>query len=230
MAIVDASPADEPVAFDMSHMGKGGKFNSGKCNKGCGEPTQRWYYVLRFWFKPSGNVLVLFEEKGRDPIQITFSRCKLSALCAHVQADKNGHTVIAQNVIGLLTHKVATNRNRIQSPIMSRGKFRSFLEKYGKVAVITHCSISAASITGLYIAINNNVDVQSAIDKINIFTTKEEEVKSHGSNRTAEMVAKSGGAFALAVICNKALFPVRASVTVAITPFIARVLAWRNVV
>ncbi|GKA43723.1 beta-galactosidase 10 [Tanacetum coccineum] len=60
---------------------------------------------------------------------------------------------------------------------MTTSRFRSFLEKYGKVAVITHCSISAASITGLYIAINNNVDVQSAIDKINIFTTppKEEE-------------------------------------------------------
>nr|GFA60092.1 hypothetical protein [Tanacetum cinerariifolium] len=115
---------------------------------------------------------------------------------------------------------------------MTTSRFRSFLEKYGKVAVITHCSISAASITGLYIAINNNVDVQPVIDKINIFTTppKEEEMKSDGSNRTAEMVAKSGGAFALAVICNKALFPVRASVTVAVTPFIARVLARRNVV
>lgn len=102
------------------------------------------------------------------------------------------------------------------------------------MAVITHCSISAASITGLYIAINNNVDVQSVIDKINIFsTTPKEQVQLDGEmkqNRTAEMVAKSGGAFALAVICNKALFPVRASVTVAVTPFIARVLARRNVV
>ncbi|GJR06780.1 beta-galactosidase 10, partial [Tanacetum coccineum] len=115
-AIVDAPPGDEPVALDMLHMGKGlawlngeqigrywpltaptdncvetcdyrGKFNSDKCNKGCGEPTQRWYHVPRSWFKPSGNVLVLFEEKGGDPTQITFSRRKLSALCAHVSED-----------------------------------------------------------------------------------------------------------------------------------------------
>ncbi|GKB15112.1 zinc finger, CCHC-type containing protein [Tanacetum coccineum] len=85
-AIMDAPPGDEPVAFDMSHMGKGGKFNSGKCNKGCGEPAQRWYYVSRSWFKPSGNVLVLFEEKGRDPIQITFSRCAGAAFnCKHMK-------------------------------------------------------------------------------------------------------------------------------------------------
>ena len=44
------------------------------------------YHVPRSWFKPAGNVLVLFEEKGGDPTQITFSRRK-SALCAHVSED-----------------------------------------------------------------------------------------------------------------------------------------------
>ncbi|KAJ0603265.1 putative beta-galactosidase [Helianthus annuus] len=34
--------------------------------------------------KPSGNVLVIFEEKGGDPSQMMFSRRKVSALCAHV--------------------------------------------------------------------------------------------------------------------------------------------------
>ncbi|KAL8210305.1 hypothetical protein R6Q57_007037 [Mikania cordata] len=116
-AVVDAPPGDEPVALDMVHMGKGlawlngeqigrywprkaptnkcvkmcdyrGKFNPDKCNKGCGEPTQRWYHVPRSWFKPSGNVLVMFEEKGGDPTQISFSIRKLSALCAHVAEDQ----------------------------------------------------------------------------------------------------------------------------------------------
>ncbi|KAJ0478715.1 putative beta-galactosidase [Helianthus annuus] len=115
-AVVDAPPGDEPVALDMVHMGKGlawlngeqigrywprkapsdkcvktcdyrGKFNPDKCNMGCGQPTQRWYHVPRSWFKPSGNVLVMFEEKGGDPTQIRFSRRKLSALCAHVAED-----------------------------------------------------------------------------------------------------------------------------------------------
>ncbi|PWA61082.1 beta-galactosidase 10 [Artemisia annua] len=109
-AVVDAPPGDEPVALDMLHMGKGlawlngeqigrywpltaptdncvetcdyrGKFSYDKCDKGCGEPTQRWYHVPRSWFKPEGNVLVLFEEKGGDPSQIMFSRRKV--FCAH---------------------------------------------------------------------------------------------------------------------------------------------------
>ncbi|KAK9904552.1 hypothetical protein M0R45_000634 [Rubus argutus] len=45
-----------------------GKFDPDKCNTGCGEPTQRWYHVPRSWFKPSGNVPVIFEEKGGDYI------------------------------------------------------------------------------------------------------------------------------------------------------------------
>ncbi|XP_062194771.1 uncharacterized protein LOC133897951 [Phragmites australis] len=43
-------------------------------------------------------------------------------------------------------------------------------------------------------------------------------------NRTAELVASSGGALALALICNKALLPVRIPITIALTPPIARAL------
>ncbi|KAL8228353.1 hypothetical protein R6Q57_015937 [Mikania cordata] len=49
-------------------------------------------------------------------------------------------------------------------------------------------------------------------------------------NRTAELAAPSGGAFALAVLCNKALFPVRVPITIALTPPIARVLARRKII
>nr|KYP61873.1 Beta-galactosidase 3 [Cajanus cajan] len=64
-----------------------GKFNPDKCDTGCGEPTQRWYHVPRSWFKPSGNVLVIFEEKGGDPEKITFVRRKISGTCALVAED-----------------------------------------------------------------------------------------------------------------------------------------------
>lgn len=116
-AIVEAPPGDEPVGLDMIHMGKGlawingeeigrywprkssirdkcvhecdyrGKFSPDKCSRGCGEPTQRWYHVPRSWFKPSGNALVIFEEKGGDPTQIRFSKRKISGVCAHVSKD-----------------------------------------------------------------------------------------------------------------------------------------------
>lgn len=115
--IVDPPSGNEPIGLDMIHMGKGlawlngeeigrywpwkssihdkcvkkcdyrGKFMPNKCYTGCGEPTQRWYHVPRSWFKPSGNVLVIFEEKGGDPTKINFSRRKISGVCALVAED-----------------------------------------------------------------------------------------------------------------------------------------------
>ncbi|KAI3515234.1 hypothetical protein L1887_14031 [Cichorium endivia] len=134
---------------------------------------------------------------------------------------------------------------------MAGGRFRELLKKYGKVALVVHCSVSAASITGLYIAIKNNIDVESAmekirfkqlesvLEKIGMGGPKEVEVETTGfsqsaqesidevaksRNRTAELAASSGGALALAVLCNKALFPVRVPITIALTPPIARFL------
>ncbi|KAE9604191.1 putative beta-galactosidase [Lupinus albus] len=74
-----------------------GKFDSNKCNTGCGEPTQQWYHVPRSWFKSSGNVLVFFEEKGGDPENITFVRRKVSGACAFVAEDYPSVGIHSQN-------------------------------------------------------------------------------------------------------------------------------------
>ncbi|KAM4131944.1 hypothetical protein ACJW30_01G213900 [Castanea mollissima] len=91
----DAPGGTEPLALDMSSMGKGeiwingqsigrhfaaskasgscgtcsyrGIFKENKCLSGCGMPTQKWYHVPRSWLNPSGNLLVVFEEWGGDP-------------------------------------------------------------------------------------------------------------------------------------------------------------------
>ncbi|XP_022843486.1 beta-galactosidase 10 [Olea europaea var. sylvestris] len=116
-AELNPPPGDEPIGLDMIHMGKGlawlngqeigrywprkcskheecvqqcdyrGKFSPDKCSTGCGEPSQRWYHVPRSWFKPSGNVLVIFEEIGGDPTSIQFSRRKISSVCSHISED-----------------------------------------------------------------------------------------------------------------------------------------------
>jgi beta-galactosidase len=95
----NAPAGNEPLALDMNSMGKGqiwingesigrhwpgyisqgncgdcnyaGTFKEGKCQKYCGKPSQRWYHVPRSWLKPSGNLLVVFEEWGGDPTWIT---------------------------------------------------------------------------------------------------------------------------------------------------------------
>ncbi|KAL8131631.1 hypothetical protein AgCh_007540 [Apium graveolens] len=116
-AVVDPPPGSDPVALDMVHMGKGqawlngeligrywtmktsaflecdpkcdyrGEYEPAKCSTGCGEPTQRWYHIPRSWFRPSGNVLVVFEETGGDPSQIKFATRRLSGVCIYLSEE-----------------------------------------------------------------------------------------------------------------------------------------------
>ncbi|WCJ39905.1 hypothetical protein M5689_020854 [Euphorbia peplus] len=121
-------------------------------------------------------------------------------------------------------------------------RLKGILKKYGKVALVVHCSVSAASITGLYVAIKNNVDVESLFDKWHLpgISTKESsDNQSHDTavedvekkrNRAAELAASAGGAFTMALLCNKALFPVRVPITLAVTPPLAKFLARRGII
>ncbi|KAK7256321.1 hypothetical protein RIF29_29763 [Crotalaria pallida] len=133
---------------------------------------------------------------------------------------------------------------------MATGRFRELVRKYGKVAVGVHVSVSAASIAGLYVAIKNNVDVETLLEKFHMGAVSDPTNDSHASptadpdsssaavladaagakNRTAQLAASAGGAFTLALLCNKALLPVRVPITVALTPPIARFLARRNII
>ncbi|XP_077246269.1 uncharacterized protein LOC143886202 [Tasmannia lanceolata] len=136
------------------------------------------------------------------------------------------------------------------------GRFRELFKKYGKVALGVHLSVSAASITGLYVAINNNVDVESMLGKIGLSGGSKSEPEPTATmsipqtgevvveewnpnqspqepkkkNKTVELAASSGGALALAVLCNKALFPIRVPITVALTPAVSRFLARRKII
>ncbi|XP_051152591.1 beta-galactosidase-like isoform X2 [Andrographis paniculata] len=95
----DAPKGDDPVALDMSSMGKGevwvngqsigrqwsgyiakgncgecnyaGIFTDTKCQKGCDQPSQKWYHIPRSWLNPKGNLLVVFEEWGGNPNKIS---------------------------------------------------------------------------------------------------------------------------------------------------------------
>ncbi|KAE8684603.1 trafficking protein particle complex subunit 2-like protein-like [Hibiscus syriacus] len=60
------------------------------------------------------------------------------------------------------------------------------------------------------------------------FFMEDSRVEEKQRNRTAELAASTGGAPALAVICNKALFPVLVPFTIALTPPIARFLGRRR--
>ena len=63
-----------------------------------------------------------------------------------------------------------------------------------------------------------------------IVTVSQSNQEIKPKNRTAELAASSGGALALAVLCNKALFPVRVPITIALTPSITKFLARRRII
>ncbi|GAV77315.1 DUF1279 domain-containing protein, partial [Cephalotus follicularis] len=171
--------------------------------------------------------------------------------------------------VTIKTQKAKTHQNPKHYKTLSRksrkmaaftgGRFKELVKKYGKVALGVHCAVSAASITGLYIAIKNNVDVQSILDRWHLskdpqpqegethsrsqdgFFTEDrktsdfvsdggdgDDLKKNRNNRTAEIATSTGGAIALAVLCNKALFPIRVPITIALTPPVARFLARRR--
>ncbi|KAM5584077.1 beta-galactosidase 8 [Rosa sericea] len=110
----DAPGGSNPVALDFTGMGKGeawvngqsigrywptniapksgcpdtcnyrGAYSADKCRKNCGKPSQELYHVPRSWLKSSGNTLVLFEEVGGDPTQLSFATRQVESLCSHV--------------------------------------------------------------------------------------------------------------------------------------------------
>ncbi|KAJ0092659.1 hypothetical protein Patl1_26015 [Pistacia atlantica] len=111
-AYFDAPDSADPVALDLGSMGKGqawvngehigrywtrvapkggchpcdyrGAYNSDKCATNCGNPTQTWYHVPRSWLQESNNLLVIFEETGGNPFEISVKLHSAGVVCAQV--------------------------------------------------------------------------------------------------------------------------------------------------
>ncbi|KAK1414241.1 hypothetical protein QVD17_29984 [Tagetes erecta] len=108
----NAPGGNEPLALDMSSMGKGqiwingqsigrywpaykargncsrcsyaGYFSESKCLSNCGESSQKWYHVPRSWLKPRGNLLVVFEELGGVSSGISMVKRSIYSVCADI--------------------------------------------------------------------------------------------------------------------------------------------------
>ncbi|PHT76453.1 hypothetical protein T459_19975 [Capsicum annuum] len=63
-----------------------GIYSEKKCQANCEQPSQRWqgYHVPRSWLKPSGNLLVVFEEWGGDPAGVSLARRATARVCADI--------------------------------------------------------------------------------------------------------------------------------------------------
>ncbi|KAH7681368.1 Beta-galactosidase protein [Dioscorea alata] len=62
----------------------GGTFKNYKCLKNHEKPSQQLYHVPCSFIKLKSNSLVLFEEMGGDPTQISLATKEIASVCAHV--------------------------------------------------------------------------------------------------------------------------------------------------
>ncbi|PKA53215.1 Beta-galactosidase 7 [Apostasia shenzhenica] len=66
-----------------------GNFKSESCQTSCGEPAQRWYHVPRSFLKDGElNTLVLFEEAGGNPANVSFQTVTVGTACANAAEGK----------------------------------------------------------------------------------------------------------------------------------------------
>ncbi|KAL5576087.1 hypothetical protein UlMin_017786 [Ulmus minor] len=112
-AAFQAPPGSDPVVVDLQGMGKGhawvnghsigrfwssnianpngcggecdyrGVYKPEKCVTNCGNPSQRWYHVPRSFLRSGLNTVVLFEELGGNPQQVSFQTVTVGTVCGN---------------------------------------------------------------------------------------------------------------------------------------------------
>lgn len=111
----------------------------------------------------------------------------------------------------------------------SEGRVKELFRKYGKIAVGTHLAIYAVTFSGLYVAIENKFDPKDLLIKYGLLSKQEVTDEANPQQRGwfTNLLTGPSSSLALAFLCNKALMPVRAPITIGLTPMVARVLQQR---
>ncbi|GBF99259.1 hypothetical protein Rsub_11784 [Raphidocelis subcapitata] len=91
---------------------------------------------------------------------------------------------------------------------------KQVLKTYGRAGAVTYLGLSSMVTTGFYIAIKNNVDVKKLVG------IKDE--PDAEPSRFQKLLLGPGSHVLLAVMCSKAMIPVKLPVAVALTPYVHR--------
>ncbi|KAJ1413010.1 Galactose-binding-like domain superfamily [Sesbania bispinosa] len=59
-----------------------GNYGPERCVSGCGEPSQRFYHVPRSFLNNDTNTLILFEEVGGNPSNVSVQTITVGSICA----------------------------------------------------------------------------------------------------------------------------------------------------
>ncbi|CAN0892304.1 Beta-galactosidase 16 [Linum grandiflorum] len=89
--VFDAPAGSDPVALDLSSMGKGEAWVNGQSigrywmsyRTPRGQPSQTWYHIPRSFLKPTGNLLVLLEEETGFPPGVTVNTVSITRVCQY---------------------------------------------------------------------------------------------------------------------------------------------------
>ncbi|XP_050227152.1 beta-galactosidase 16-like [Mercurialis annua] len=91
--LFDGPVGDAPVALNLGSMGKGEAWVNGQSigrywpsYRSPDGSSQLWYNVPGSFLKPKDNLLVVLEELGGNPLEISVDSASISQLCSHVSA------------------------------------------------------------------------------------------------------------------------------------------------
>eukprot|EP00927_Polykrikos_kofoidii_P030915 TRINITY_DN26594_c0_g1_i2.p2 TRINITY_DN26594_c0_g1~~TRINITY_DN26594_c0_g1_i2.p2 ORF type:complete len:136 (-),score=20.80 TRINITY_DN26594_c0_g1_i2:107-457(-) len=109
---------------------------------------------------------------------------------------------------------------------MSSGnaRLKELFLRYGKVGLGVHLCLSTISYGSCYLAVRRELPYDRLLQLVGVKGLVE--LDDAGTLETTEAGARAaaGGAAVAAYVLYKAIFPVRASVTIALTPVVARLL------
>uniref|UniRef100_A0A0E0HEU8 Beta-galactosidase n=1 Tax=Oryza nivara TaxID=4536 RepID=A0A0E0HEU8_ORYNI len=85
-------PGNDAVTLNLTSMGKGEVWVNGESigrywvsfKAPSGQPSQSLYHIPRGFLTPKDNLLVLVEEMGGDPLQITVNTMSVTTVCGNV--------------------------------------------------------------------------------------------------------------------------------------------------
>ncbi|KAG4989035.1 hypothetical protein JHK85_032018 [Glycine max] len=115
-----------------------GAYSSSKCLKNCGKPSQTLYHIPRSWLQPDSNTLVLFEESGGDPTQISFATKQIGSMCSHVSESHPPPVDLWNSDKGRKVGPVLSLECPYPNQLISSIKFASFGTPYGTCGNFKH--------------------------------------------------------------------------------------------
>jgi len=99
-------------------------------------------------------------------------------------------------------------------------QLRAALRRYGRAGIVTYLGLSSVVTCGFYVAIERNVDVRALLGMPK--DGEEGAPPSAMPQWVRSALSGPGSHLALAVLCSKAMIPLKLPVAVALTPYVAR--------